>query len=350
MFVEDAGRADAWRASVEVGGSRVLFGTTSWADRSLVQAGTFYPKKTMTARARLAFYAEHYPVTEVATTFRFPPTPELAEQWVDRTPQGFTFDIRAWSLLTGSPTLPDSLWPDLQGAVDARHRDSRRLYPTHLPADVLEECWDRFVHALGPLRRAGRLGVVILQYPGWFSPRPEAWAELALAAHRLEGMRVAVDFRSPKWLAGDDFEPVLEWLEDHGLGYVCVDGPGEGPRAGAAMVAATSDVAVVRFIGRRQVEGEPWTAPYRYRPDELAGWVGRIRQLADSSPEVHVLMDNCWGSDAVDNASELARLVRGDLDHRPVVTDHPPAVLGADEQVERRHGDAPLVPEEVLVE
>lgn len=266
----------------------------------------------MKARERLAYYASRFPVTEVATTYRFPPTPDLCQQWVDRSPEGFLFDIRVWSLFTGAPTLPDSLWPDLQSSVPARHHDSRRLYASHLPAEVVDECWDRFLHALEPLRRAGRLGVLILQYPGWFSPRSEAWAELALISRRLDGYRVAVEFRSPKWLADDSeggHEAQLEWLEDHGLAYVCVDGPGAGPRAGCGMVAATADVAVVRFIGRRQVEDEPWTAPYRYSSGELSGWVGRIRELAASSPEVHVLMDNCWGSDAVDNARDLAALV-----------------------------------------
>lgn len=304
-------------APVTMGHSRILFGTTSWADRSLVQAGTFYPRKTMTARERLAFYASRFPAAEIATTYRFPPTPDLSRQWVDRSPDGFVFDIRVWSLLSGAPTLHDSLWPDLQAAVDARHRDSRRLYASHLPAEVVEECWERFLHALAPLRQAGRLGVLLLQYPGWFSPRPESWAELALVSRRLEGYRVAVEFRSPKWLADDaegGHEPQLEWLEEHGLAYVCVDGPGSGPRAGCGMVASTADVAVVRFVGRRQVEDEPWTSPYRYSTAELEEWVARIRELALSSSEVHVLMDNCWGADAVDNALELARLLRAGLD------------------------------------
>jgi uncharacterized protein YecE (DUF72 family) len=302
------------RAQVDLGGSRVLFGTTSWADRSLVQAGTFYPRKTMKARDRLAFYAARFPVTEVTTTYRFPPTPQVSQQWVDRSPEGFTFDIRLWSLLTGAPTLHDSLWPDLQTAVAPKHHNSRRLYASHLPDEVVDECWARFLHALEPLRQADRLGLLVLQYPGWFSPRPEAWAELALTARRLEGYRVAVELRSPKWAADDSeggHEAQLEWLEEHGLAYVCVDGPDSGPRAGCGMVASTADVAVVRFVGRRQVGDEPWSSPYRYRAEELSGWVERIAALGRSSQEVHVLMDNCWGSDAVDNATELASLVAG---------------------------------------
>jgi uncharacterized protein YecE (DUF72 family) len=305
----DDGRSGPRSACVELGDSRVLFGTTSWADRGLVQSGSFYPKKTMTARERLRFYATRFPLAEIATTYRFPPTPDLSRQWVERTPDGFTFDLRAWSLLTGAPTMPDSLWPDLQDQVRDRSRDLRRLYPGHLSPEAYEECWDRFAHSIRPLIEAGRLGVVILQYPSWFSPRPEAWAELALARQRLEGVRLAVEFRSSKWLEGDSCEPTLEWLEDHDLGFVCVDGPLDGPRALPAVSAVTSEVAVVRFVGRRQFDDEPWTWPYRYSEGELREWVPRLSELASSAREVHVVMDNTWGSDAVDNASGLAGLL-----------------------------------------
>jgi uncharacterized protein YecE (DUF72 family) len=263
----------------------------------------------MTARARLAYYAARFPLAEVATTYRFPPTPDVAAQWVDRTPSGFTFDIRAWSLFTGAPTLPDSLWPDLQDEVRDQARDLRRLYATHLSAAGLDECWTRFEHALRPLQAAGKLGAVILQYPGWFTPRPEAWAELAVISERLPDYRLAVELRNSKWFTGDACEATLEWLEAHGLSLVCVDGPSSGLRASPGVTAATADLALVRFIGRRQVDGEPWTAPYRYRDEELSDWAPRLTRLAASVSEVHVLMDNCWGSDAVDNAAHLARLL-----------------------------------------
>ena len=138
-----------------------------------------------------------------------------------------------------------------------------------------------------------------------------AGAEMVVAifAHRLPGVRLAVEFRSPKWLEGDACEPTLEWLEDQGLGFVCVDGPLQGPRALPAVSAVTSDVGVVRFVGRRNVDDEPWTWPYRYSAGELESWVTRLSDLASSANEVHVLMDNCWGSDAVDNAAALADLL-----------------------------------------
>jgi uncharacterized protein YecE (DUF72 family) len=115
--------------------------------------------------------------------------------------------------------------------------------------------------------------------------------------------------RSEKWFAGDQADATFEWLEEHGIGFVCVDGPTTGERAAPPIVAATTGTAIVRFTGRRAVEGEPWTWPYRYGRDELAGWMARLWDLAESSGELHLLLDNTSDTDAVDNALTLLELV-----------------------------------------
>jgi uncharacterized protein YecE (DUF72 family) len=303
-------------AGVMLGACRVRAGASSWADRGLVRDGGFYPRKTMTATERLGYYTTRLAVAEIATTFRFPPTPDLARQWAERTPAGFVFDVRAWSLLSGSPTLPDSLWPDLATEVHPERRDCRRLYPTHLSDDGIDECWSRFAHAIGPLRDAGRLGVVIFKYPSWFSPRNESWAELAAIRRRLAGFEVAVELHNRKWWEAAGADATLEWLEDHDIGFVCVDGPAGGAAAAPGVVAATSATAIVRFRGRREVDGEPWTWPYRYERAELEAWAPRIADLAASSTEAHLLFDNTAGTDAVDNALTALDII-GDLGGRP---------------------------------
>jgi uncharacterized protein YecE (DUF72 family) len=295
---------------VEVGASRVRCGTSSWADRSLVQEGGFYPRKSMNARERLAYYCSRLSMAEIATTYRFPPTPDVSRQWVERTPSGFCFDVRAWSLLTENPTFPDSLWEDLVDEVRPETRDRRRLYKAHLSGDGYEECWARFEHALRPLHEAARLGVVILQYPSWFTPKPETRAALAAARARLSRYRVAVELRSPKWFAGTACEDTLEWLEGQDMAFVCVDGPDSGPRALPPVCAATADVAVVRFVGRRVREDDPWTWPYRYSRAELEEWAAKVEELAASAGEVHMIMDNCWQGDAVHNAMELGSIIQ----------------------------------------
>jgi uncharacterized protein YecE (DUF72 family) len=296
---------------VLLGGSHVRCGACSWADRDLVREGTFYPRKTMTASERLAYYCSQLPLAEIATTYRFPPTPDLARQWAARTPNGFVLDVRAWSLLTFNPTLPDSLYEDLQDAVRPETRHRRRLYAEHLPDEALEECWTRFAGALRPLYDSGRLGLVLLQYPSWWSPKPETRSALTLARDRLRDYRVGVEFRSPRWLGGDECEATLEFLEQNDLAFVCRDGPAEGPRAVPEVVAATTDAAVVRFHGRRLEPDDSWPWPYRYTDAELSEWVPRVVELAASATDVHLLFDNGWGSDPVDNARSLARLLAG---------------------------------------
>ncbi len=307
--IRSSTRAGGPPSPVPIDGSLFRCGASSWADQGLVRHGDFYPRKTMTATERLAYYCSRLPLAEISTTYRFPPTPDLARQWVARTPPGFCFDVRAWSLLTDAPTLPDSLWEDLQGEVRPETRNRRRLYSAHLGGDAIEECWRRFEHALRPLHTAGRLGVVILQYPSWFTPKSETRSALVAARQRLADYRVAVDFRSPKWLVGAVCEDTLEWLEAHDIGFVCTDGPLAGPRAMPSVMAATSDVAVVRFVGRRTIEDDPWPWPYRYSDPELADAALRVRELAASTSEVHLIMENCWRGDAVANALTLATLL-----------------------------------------
>ncbi len=301
---------------LDLAGSRVLVGTCSWTDATLVKETDWYPKKTMTAAERLAYYASRFPLVEVDSTYYFPPTPELSASWVERTPSDFTMNVKAWSLLTGHPTFPHSLWPDLQDEILPEHRDKRRLYPKHLPPDVVEEAWDRFRHSLMPLHSAGKLGAVLLQYPRWFGPKESHRREIREAARRLADFRLCVEFRHARWLE-DDCEPTLGLLEELGLSFVCVDEPAGFASSMPPVVAATSDLAVVRFHGRNTTTWETPTPTaaerflYLYSEDELREWVPRLMELAASATEVHVLMNNCYRDFAVVNAEQMGRLLAG---------------------------------------
>jgi len=254
----------------------------------------------MRAAERMAFYAARFPLVEIDATARFPPTPDLCRQWAERTPDGFTIDVQAWSLLVGAATLPDSLWEDLRPEVKPEMHDRRRLYVGHLSAAGAAECWARFAHALRPLDAAGRLGVVLLRYPHWLKPGNTGRALLETARRSLPDYRLAVELQHPDWLAGDACEETLALLDDLGLGFVCVDG-----HAGLPLVLATSsDVAVLRLYG---ANGE-WGA--RYEPDEVEAWAPRVVRLAEGADEVHVLFANTVRSNAVENAAELLSSLR----------------------------------------
>ncbi|MBV8303443.1 MAG: DUF72 domain-containing protein [Acidimicrobiia bacterium] len=304
--------------AIDIKGSKVLVGTCSWTDRTLVNESDWYPRRSMTAAERLAYYASQFPVVEADSTYYYPPTPEMSASWVERTPDRFTMNVKAYSLLTGHPTFPQSLWPDLQAEVVSEHRDKRSLYASHLPPEAIEEAWDRFGHALMPLHSAGKLGAVLLQYPRWFTPKDANRQELAEARRRLPDYDLCVEFRNGRWLADDEADRTFEFLESQNLAYVCVDEPQGFDSSLPPVVAVTSDLAVVRFHGRNaetwatEVPSASFRFRYRYEPAELEEWVPRIEEVAASAREVHVLMNNCYRDYAVDNAAEIGRLLGGE--------------------------------------
>ena len=97
--------------------SRILVGTTSWTEKTLVESRRFYPSDVHTAEARLRFYASQFPVVEVDSSYYGLPSSRNAGLWAERTPDGFVFDVKAFRLLTQHQTPPDALPKDIRGCT-----------------------------------------------------------------------------------------------------------------------------------------------------------------------------------------------------------------------------------------
>jgi uncharacterized protein YecE (DUF72 family) len=300
-----------------VAAGRILVGTCSWTDKTLVKETDWYPKKSMSAAERLAFYASRFPIAEVDSTYYFPPAPDLARGWAQRTPAGFTMNVKAYSLLTGHPTRAESLWPDIKDAVTPDHAGKRNVYPSHLQPDALEEAWVRFDHALRPLNEAGKLGAVLMQYPEWFTAKRSNRDEVAAIRRRWPDMPVCVEFRSPTWLTtAADRDRTLSLLAELGLALVVVDAP-KASKLTTVVEATHPDLAVIRFHGRND---ETWKKPgtsaaerfeYLYTRRQLQAWVPRIEELAERAGTVHALMNNCYRDYGVRNAADLMEMLEG---------------------------------------
>jgi uncharacterized protein YecE (DUF72 family) len=301
--------------------STILIGTSSWTDPTLVKEADFYTKGAKTAEARLKFYASKFPLVEVDSTYYFPPSERNAVLWIERTPAHFTFNIKAYSLLTNHPTKPASLYKEVRDELPKELQDKRNLYRENLSDDAVEQVWQRFHDALMPLHSAGKLGGVLFQFPQWFTISKKSKAYIEEAADRLKDFRVAVEFRSDTWMSERNREESLAFLEQRNLPYVCVDMP-QGFRSSIPPIAAATadDLAMVRFHGRNEKawETNSETASARFRYDypkeELQEWVPRIRDLAKETRETHVLMNNCYRDFAVRNARELGDMLDLDLD------------------------------------
>ncbi|MPZ72995.1 MAG: DUF72 domain-containing protein [Nitriliruptorales bacterium] len=301
----------------------IRVGTASWTDPTLLKETDWYPKRSMSAEARLRFYASIFTVVEVDATYYHPPTEELAALWVDRTPQDFRFDIKAYSLLTQHPTQPKSLWDDVAEQVPDEHAGAKAVYLSHLPDQAVDEAFERFRIALMPLHSAGKLGAVFFQFPQWFTARRDNRAYLQSLAERLADYQIAVEFRHGSWMDADTAPRTLQLLESAGLAYVSVDEPQGFKSSVPPVVAATADLAVLRMHGHNR---ENWqrkgiTAAERFRylysDKELQSWAPKVRELAGGSRETHVLFNNCYRDYGVRNARQLGELLDDGLQDRP---------------------------------
>jgi uncharacterized protein YecE (DUF72 family) len=236
---------------------------------------------------------------------------------VERTPPGFTFDIKAFRLFTQHPT-PRSAFPkDIREDLPppAPRSRTKNLYGRDLPAELAQELWRRFEEGIAPLQAAGKLGVVLFQFPPWFFPSNESRDHILACKERLSGHRLAIEFRHGSWLNDKNLERTLDFLERNDLVYVVVDEP-QGFKSSVPPVAvATADVGEVRFHGRNE---ETWEKKgisaserfrYLYTGEELKEWVPRIEQMSSRADEIHILMNNCFEDYAVRNAEELAELL-----------------------------------------
>ncbi|HLU33705.1 MAG TPA: DUF72 domain-containing protein [Natronosporangium sp.] len=287
----------------------IKVGTASWTDRTLLASG-WYPESADTPERRLAYYAEQFPLVEVDSTYYSPPAEQTVSLWVARTPPEFTFNIKAFSLLTGHPTRPAAIYKDLRPETD-----KSSLYPGDLPAQAYEEVWTRFLSALDPLASAGKLGAILFQFPPWFTIRRANKDYLREVVARCRPLRVAVEFRHESWFRGDNQRETLEFLRAHQIPYVCVDMP-QGYRSSVPPVlAATADLALVRFHGH----SDKWNSRdiyerfgYWYSESELAEWAPKLRDLAERAEQTHVLMNNCYSDYAQRNAATLQALLTGE--------------------------------------
>ncbi|MCZ9353933.1 DUF72 domain-containing protein [Streptomyces mutabilis] len=284
----------------------VLVGACSWTDRQLVASG-WYPRGRRDAEGRLRHYASRLPVVEVDAGYYALPSRRNSELWLERTPEGFRFDVKAFSLLTGHPTRPEALPADLRGA------DPGRLRRGQASDGLLDEVWGRFAEAVEPLRKAGRLGTVLFQFPPWFAPGSRAEEALEACARRTGGRPIAVEFRHPGWWAAERADATHALLSALGASAVGTDMAQDVPGALPPVTPVTRpSLAVVRFHGRSRAWGRG-SKEDRFRHDysvaELAARVPRLRRAADLADELHVLFNNCCADAAVRAAETMRELL-----------------------------------------
>jgi uncharacterized protein YecE (DUF72 family) len=287
---------------------RIVVGTSSWADPGFVEE--WYPPG-LPARDRLPWYAEHFEAVEVNSTFYAIPDPATARGWVERTPDGFTFDVKLHRLLSRHSAPLDSLPKDLRDGADVTERGRVRL-----DAKLEAALADRVLEAMAPLAEAGRLSSFLLQLSPAFTPRSHRLDELAALVERLAPHPVAIELRRRSWTRDERLQEALGWFEEHGAAWVAVDAPAiDKPTVMPPVDAVTRrDLAYLRAHGRNAegyVHGRSVAERFghHYTDAELEEIRTRALEMAQQADEVRLAFNNNRGADAPIAAQRMRELL-----------------------------------------
>jgi uncharacterized protein YecE (DUF72 family) len=259
-------------------------GPAGWSYRDW--EGIVYPRPRPAGFDPLAFLAGYFDTIEINSTFYGPASADSAASWAART--------------AGNP--------DFRFAAKLWRRFTHEREEAFTRADVAAAR-----AGLDPLQDSGRLGVVLLQFP-WSFRRDDTsrqWLDDVTSVFRE--FPLAVEVRHESWNVPRFFEE----LADRGVSFVNIDQPrfkhSIGPSA-----RATSAVGYVRIHGRNYADWFRKGAAveerydYLYSAEELAPWVDRVTELAESTDDTYVVTNNHYKGKGIANALMIRSMVAGE--------------------------------------
>jgi uncharacterized protein YecE (DUF72 family) len=221
--------------------------------------GRLYPEREP-RRRWLEIYAQHFDTVEVNTTFYRLPKRDAVATWVQQTPEGFIFAVKASRYLT----------------------HIRRLREI---ADAVARYYER----IEPLVEAGRLGPVLWQLPANFhrdDDRLKAWLEI------LPPGQHTIEFRHPSWFVPETFRALRRRQVALTIGL--------HPERPFQSMEATAPWRFLRFhYGSRGRNGN-------YSATEIEDWARRIAGWRRTHV-VYAYFNNDWNGYATANALALMR-------------------------------------------
>jgi uncharacterized protein YecE (DUF72 family) len=271
---------------------KILVGTASWSDPGFVER--WYPKK-MPAGERLGWYAQHFEMVELNSTFYSVPDQRMVERWCAATPDDFTFDVKLHQLFSFHSTPAKLLPPDLQKVAETNAKGIVKSTP-----ELQKALLGTFLRAMSIFRDARKLGILLLQLSPAFSPRKHQLNELQPLIDMLDGYNLAIEFRNCNWAVGDQLQSTIDFLQKHHAVFVNVDAP-----ASDHFMVMPSDidevtnpkVAYLRLHGRNEkayVTGRTVAVRfnYDYSESEITEVAQRSRKLAKETRQLHVIFNN----------------------------------------------------------
>ncbi len=292
--------------------SKILVGTASWSDLGYI--AEWYPP-TLPASQRLPWYAQHFEMVEVNSTFYSIPDRRTTQHWCDQTPDNFTFNVKLHRLLSRHSTGPDFLPPDLRYDAELDSQGRVLVTPTMENSVVT-----RSLEALEPFERSGKLGVLLLQLPPSFGPRRHQLHELEHLLSLLQDYKLAVELRNRDWVEGMQLEATTDFFQQRHLIFVAVDTPAVEHFKLMPNIDITTHprVGYLRAHGRNArgyLTGKTVAErfDYDYSDEELEEIGERAIRLSESLDEMHLVFNNNRGAYAPKAALKMKHILESKL-------------------------------------
>jgi len=241
---------------------------------------------------RLAYLSRYVDVVEINSTFYRPVAPRTAASWLRRTAARgprFRFSAKAHRSWSHDPDPPGE-------------------------AEIVAT-----LEGLRPLREAGSLSALLVQFPQSFRFGEPARSRLQRLADRLDDWPVVIEVRHAGWQ-----RPEAEaWFERVPLAWCVVDQPLVGTSSAAVRPRVTREPAYLRLHGRnrqnwfREGAGRDARYDYLYATEELDELATTARAMSERAAELIVVQNNHFRGQALVNALQLAHLLRGERPRAP---------------------------------
>ncbi len=246
--------------------------------------GVVYPAGSGRSFDRLLYVARFVDVVEINSTFYRVASARTAASWARRAASvpGFRFTAKSHRSWTHD--------------IDSD------------PAAVVRAT----LEGLAPLREAGRLGALLVQFPQSFHQSVHARDRIARLVESAPEWPLVFEFRHASW----DDDRAAAWLRGLGAGWCVVDQPRAG-RVASATFRLTSAVGYLRLHGRnaanwfREDAGRDARYDYRYALDELRPLAAEVAAMARNAAEVFVVQNNHFRGQALANALQMKHLLQG---------------------------------------
>jgi uncharacterized protein YecE (DUF72 family) len=276
----------------------IRVGTSGWSYPSGKGKwnGVFYPARKAGFN-ELAFYAEHFNTVEVNSTFYRVPTIDMTRGWAQRTPRDFDFSIKLYQKFTH---------PDM--FLKATGRD---------PTDLDTKDVDEFRAALDPLAEAGKLGVLLAQFPTSFRNDANGRGYLEWLLQQFTSFPLAVELRHRSF--SEDPSETMQILAAHGAALVQIDEPKFKDSIRQNRRPNVKTVYYMRLHGRNAADW--WSHEksedrynYLYTAAELDPIVEDIEEASRDVKKTYVYANNHFSAKSVATAATIKHKLGQDLD------------------------------------